>query len=427
LAVLSGCEAERYEICDPLDAQCRAEVFSTVKCLRQMPDGTLPALRVITQAERRAELSRDLVQDPDEAAQTDAVERALLLLALAQPGDLTPASVADLFAETVPAYYSPDSGAITLVESEKESRDPGQLTLTLAHELAHALQDQDVGLAGVYRNTTSFDDYLASISLVEGEAEMLEGFFAAALWGFREDPDFRLRHTSWLEDAEANFEDSSPLLVSQRYFPYSYGARFVYNVFVEGGMAAVRARLADIPKSVLPILLSVEHVEEPPIESLAERSAPLALDGFELLQTDTLGPWILSKFLERGLVPAGPAELVAAWRADRFLVYASPAGSVAAVWTLRFEDAAAAERLLGALDGGRAMAPASGRAFASVSDRELTLGVVEDNLTLDAWSATTAEAQRVWREAPAAARAPVAPRFSRGLSAQLARLALRLP
>ena len=45
LPVLSGCESESYEVCDPLDPDCQASVFATVKCLRQMPDAVLPELR----------------------------------------------------------------------------------------------------------------------------------------------------------------------------------------------------------------------------------------------------------------------------------------------------------------------------------------------------------------------------------------------
>ncbi|HKO92471.1 MAG TPA: hypothetical protein VJU61_15020 [Polyangiaceae bacterium] len=418
LAVVSGCESEKYQVCDVLDSDCQASIFATMKCLRRMPDGVLPELRVITQEERRAELSEALAPEPEDVVQRDAEERAFSMLGLAQPGDFAPASVVDLFTETVPAYYSFETGTVTLIEPEGEPREPGQLTLTLAHEFAHALQDQDVDLAGLLQNTTTFDAHLARISLVEGEAEMLESFFAATLWGFSDNPDFRQRYTSWLDDAESSYGNTSPLLVSQRYVPYSYGARFVYNVYAEGGMDAVRARFSDLPGSVLPILLSADQLEEPPIESLAERSAPPGLDGFELLVSDTLGPWILSKFLERGMFDPGPQALVASWRADRFFVYAAPDGPVAALWTLRFEDAAAAEQLLGALGQGRNVKNAIGRAFATVSERELTLGVVEDSLTFDDWSAAAEEAQRVWREAPPAARAPrtpsrpVAPRLS---------------
>jgi len=433
LPVLSGCESESYEVCDPLDPDCQASVFATVKCLRRMPDGVLPELRVITQAERRAELLEGVPSELEEDVQDDAQERALAMLGLAQPGDLSTESVVDLYTESVPAFYSYDTGMVTLVESEGEPSNPAQLTLTLAHEFAHALQDQDVDLAGVYQNLSSFDEYLAAISQVEGEAEMLESFFAAALWGLHDNPDFRERYTSWLERAELDYGDSSPFLVSPRYFPYSYGARFVYNVYAEGGMEAVRARLTDLPTSVLPMLLSEYQLDEPPLESLGERTAPVALDGFELVATDTFGPWILSEFLERGLFYAGPQELVDAWRGDRFFVYAAPGGAVAALWTLRLRDRAAAERLLAEFDDGRNVKHASGRAFVRLAERELTLGVVEDTASLVAWSEAAAEAERVWREMPAAARAPttpsppIAPRLSRGFSAQRAPRALHLP
>jgi hypothetical protein len=433
LPVLSGCESESYEVCDPLDPDCQASVFATVKCLRRMPDGVLPELRVLTQAERRAELLEQLAPEPDDVMQSDVMERALGMLGLAQPDDFSTEGAVELLTNTVPAYYSNDTGAVTLVQAEGAPSNPAQLTLTLAHEFAHALQDQDVGLASVYRDASTFDAYLAVMSQIEGEAEMLESFFAAALWGLDDNPDFRQRYTSWIDGAELDYGDSSPFLVSQRYFPYSYGARFVYNVYAEGGMDAVRARLTESPSSVLPILLSVDHLEEPPLESLDERAAPAALDGFELVGADRFGPWILSKFLERGLFYAAPQDVVEAWRGDRFFVYAAPGGAVAALWTLRFRDSAAAERLLDELDDGRNVKNASGRAFVSLAERELTLGVVEDTASLVAWSETAAEAERVWRETPAAARVPttpsprVAPRLRRGFFAQLARRALRLP
>jgi hypothetical protein len=403
LPVLAGCEGEFYGVCNVLDPACQNRVFSTVQCLRAMPDARLPELRVISTEQYAAELRDYPADEPDAISQQRVFERAVQLLGLAMPAELSDDSYVELYTETVPAYYSDQTGMITLIDDgSNQPDDPGRATLTLAHELVHALQDQDTSLTSLYDATTTFDDTLALTSMIEGEAAMLESFVAAQLWGFAQNPDFRTHYTSWVANAERDFDGQSPLLVSQRYFPYSYGARFVFDLFSAGGIQNVRTRLAAPPTSVLPMLLSVDTLVEPELESLAALGAPEPLPGFELMWTDSLGPWVFGKFLERVVYDFGANDLRSHWRGDRFFVYSLGEQTVTALWTLRFDDASAAEQLLQLLESGPMLFQLAPKAFYSRSGRDLTIGVLEDPSTKPDWTAALDSAEREWSAGTAA-------------------------
>ena len=116
-----------------------------------------------------------LAEEAAAEAADEALDRAVELLGLAEPEELSDESYAQVFVDTVPAFYSGDADVVTLVEGASGS-DSTQ-TLTLLHEFVHALQDQAGSLAALDTDEElSFDQYLAALSIVEGEAEMLESF-----------------------------------------------------------------------------------------------------------------------------------------------------------------------------------------------------------------------------------------------------------
>lgn len=389
--VASGCEGEAYAVCDPFDAGCQARIFSGVRCLRGMPDAVIPEVRSITAGQYKAELEASVAapsDDPgDETPSTLALERVLALLELATPGELSAEALVTLYVDTVPGYYSAREDRVTLIEPPPGQ--PGDLfrdALLLAHEFTHALQDQDVDLATLGAGDQTFDEYLALTSVIEGEAAMLESFFEAAVWGLSGEPDFRSHFVSWVERAEEHYGDQSPLSVGPRYFPYSYGARYVYNVYDAGGTEAVRKLYGQLPPSVLPMLLSVDELVQPELEPLSDLGLPDAPDGFGLRVEDALGPWVFSRFLERGLATPLAQELAGHWRADRFLVYETEAGGVTGVWMLRFDDAVAAERCVTVLES-RPGASLPGLSFALRSDRDVALAVTDPLSSSAGWQA----------------------------------------
>lgn len=415
LPVIAGCQDQSFQACDTLDDGCQARVFETMKCLRQMPDAVMPPVRVLTSAEQLAEFQAGIAEDPEDVKSRIVMERALLLLHLAEKGELAPDNQAQVFVDTTAAYYSHDTGLVTLSAQEGDKpRDLESETLTLSHEFVHALQDQDVDLSNYFDGADTFDDYLARTSLVEGEATMQEGFVSAAIWGFRDNPDFREHFTYWLTRASDEMK-ASPLLIAPRYVPYTYGSRFVFNVYENGGLDEVRARFHEPPHSVLPILLSVDQLDEPATESFTELAAP-ALDGFEQVISDTFGPWVLKTFLERLLPGVDSAYVVNAWRGDRLLVYSTldTGQTVTALWTLRFADSTGADNFQTLLRDRRSTALLPASSFISRREQDVTLGVSEDATDLSDWSAALDVAQQSWGQSapPSAARPPLRSRLA---------------
>jgi len=251
---------------------------------------------------------------------------------------------------------------------------------------------------------------------------MIESFFAAAMWGLEGDLDFRSHFTSWVDDAEEDFGNQSPLLVSRRYFPYSYGARYVYNVFSQGGMPLVRDIYRSMPQSVLPMMLSVDSLVELQLEALAALAAPAATAEFELRVEDTLGPWVFSKFLRRALSSYAESQLSSRWRGDRFFVYGDVNARVTGIWVIRFDAAAAAEQFARLL-AGRQDSGLSPTAFAVSSGRDVAVGVTEALGSEPEWTLAVSDAQAdalaLESEAEVAAAAPRGSRLSAALRQRL--------
>lgn len=396
LPVFAGCENEFHGACDVLDGECQSRLFATVRCLRGQPEATLPEVRVITKEELIEEIATEAARSTEasgDAALGDAdgdavVIRAIELLGLAQPGELSYENADQVFIDTVPAYYSDVVDLVTIVDDGSQDDAAGK-SLTLVHELVHALQDQDGSLAALgAESAPNFDAYLAALSMAEGEATMLESFVDAAQWGFEQDPDFRGYYLSWVPNAEEAFAGQSPLVISPRYFPYSYGARYVFDLFGAEGMAGVRARFGAQPTSVLPMLLNEAGPVDVQPESFAALAVPEAPAGYVAHEPDAFGPWVFGKFLERVLPEVAGTDLRSHWRGDRLLVWESADFGIAAGWTIRLDTEAAADELF---EPARAHAlagmPAT-NAFCVRAGRDVTIGVTDGSSTRDLWIAT---------------------------------------
>ncbi len=430
LAVIEGCRSESYSACDVLDAGCQSRVFAAVRCLRDLPAASQPEIRTISQEQYEAELGDAADEyaatgeldaadaaDPEADASADrSVEHAFGLLGLAQPEELSPESFVELYAGTVPGFYSVESKIVTLIDGGPGSRpDRAEGTLLLAHEFVHALQDQEVDLQTVGADDETFDQYLATTSVIEGEASMFEGFFEAAMAGLEGNVNFGAYFMSWVPDAEEFFAGQSPLLVGPRYFPYSYGARYMYNLFAQGGVGAIRATYANMPGSVLPMLVRPSPSGGPSLAPPDAFVPPAAVADFALVTRDSLGPWVFWKFLQRSLVDPNASDLVPYWRGDGVFIYAnaSAAPEVTVIWSIELDDASSAERFVRLLEGERrdGLSPS---VLVVASDRNVSLAVSDDPSLDAAWSASISEARAgaLAGAPPSGSNAAGPPRFS---------------
>jgi hypothetical protein len=223
----------------------------------------------------------------------------------------------------------------------------------------HALQDQDVDLSSVRAENPSFDQFLATLGVIEGEASMFEAFYAAAMWRLEGEIDFDSHFTAWIPSVEEYYGLQSPIH-------------------------------ANMPTSVIDMLGG--DLEGATVESLEALPAPAPSPEFELVAQDTLGPWIFGKFLQRALSQYAFDQLASHWRGDRLFVYASGEAVVTGIWAVQLDSESAAEQCSAMLSGG-GNTTLSRSVFNVNNGRNVAVGVTDVPDSRTTWAANIAAAQ----------------------------------
>jgi hypothetical protein len=242
----------------------------------------------------------------------------------------------------------------------------------LAHEIAHALQDQRIGLRRFLglrpdgRRGLDFDAQLARQALIEGDASVLA----------MEATDPRARFPPPRELAEAVEKmrvalleppvnpaatPPAPSFIRELLgFPYVEGFAFVARLRGAGSWASIDGVWASPPESTAQILHPEKYDRHQ--SPLPVQVSPLASlgDGYQVARTDTLGELMVRLWLSsqgdagaRSDPPAGiPRDLAeraaAGWRGDRIAVYLPAAAeqSVVLAWLTAWESTADADDFL---------------------------------------------------------------------------------
>jgi hypothetical protein len=345
--------------CDVREDRCQERILSAVECVRGS-QGTLPVIRVITEEEYRAEELDDAgaldasaehadagvgVDAGVEPPSDDVYRRALALLGLyaAQP---TTDSL-----DYVGGYYESASRSITLID-RGEAQDSESSQVTTAHELVHALQDQELGLREFWRNAgDTTDANLARGCLIEGEATLYEELAWVLLQGLSVDVDYWDIALEWrLKRARDRVGVNDSAYDQLWLMRYAVGARFLRDAWLAGGNDAVRRIYNAPPATTLYWMLGYEASTT----ATAPLTRPLACPtaeppkGFSAVWFDTLGAFTLYAFLSQNLSDEGPRPnsrawlLAQAWRQDTLTVFESEAAALALSWRIRLADEASA-------------------------------------------------------------------------------------
>ncbi|WP_435074075.1 Hvo_1808 family surface protein [Halorubrum sp. HHNYT27] len=165
-----------------------------------------------------------------------------------------------VFGGAVSGFYSPSQDRIVLVVAEGEETrvDPS----TLAHELAHAMQDQYHDLTRPRYVGTTQDGDLAINGIVEGEAVHIEERYdarCAANWSCLDAPNA----AGGGGGSAANFNFGILQTVLQ---PYSDGALYVAELVDEEGWEAVNETMTNPPGSTAEVIHRNPEYETTAIE-----------------------------------------------------------------------------------------------------------------------------------------------------------------
>ncbi|QLC34267.1 hypothetical protein EFA46_008630 [Halarchaeum sp. CBA1220] len=156
------------------------------------------------------------------------------------------AATQSYYSNNVLGYYSPSSDAIKIVVPDGKNAHIEYATL--AHELQHALQDQQYDLTKAKYGGETQDAQLATSGLVEGEARYVESRYeencASGEWDCVAGPSSSGDEGSSSDGGSESSSESTSAspprsLQFTLYFPYASGPGYVADLVERGGWAAV--------------------------------------------------------------------------------------------------------------------------------------------------------------------------------------------
>lgn len=244
----------------------------------------------------------------------------------------------DLLTEQVAGYYDPATKVLYVVEGAK----PEITSVTISHELVHALQDQYFPLDSTRGLKGDNDRQVALQSVVEGHAvyEQMSMMLGGSDFGMRLPGGWdQVREMIRTEQAGMPKFAAAPVLLQETLlFPYISGAEFARQ------FKRLRPGLAPFE----PLAASTEQILHPDklLDSVPDHPTRITLGAprnGRLIHEDNLGEFETRLFLYEHLKDVGGAAAGAAgWDGDRYQLVETSAGAGIAwlsVWDSQVEAA----------------------------------------------------------------------------------------
>ncbi|QIO21594.1 Hvo_1808 family surface protein [Haloarcula sp. JP-L23] len=187
---------------------------------------------------------------PPEDPWNDQVWESLLLIGEDSGSSET---IDDTLSTSVQGFYSPSRDRIVIVSP---TETPQVDRRTLAHELVHALQDQQFGLNG---SAETQDQQLARDGLIEGEANYVQ-----ALYQRRCEGDWNCITRPDRNGGGGGGGPQNPGLFTVIYQPYATGPFFIDAIYDDGGWDAVDAIYDEYPESTEQVIHPKKYPDENP-------------------------------------------------------------------------------------------------------------------------------------------------------------------
>jgi len=297
----------------------------------------------------KADVNKFLKDRIKEAAKPDEIRAEELTLKKFGfvPADFDLAkNTVDLLTEQAAAFYDYNKKKLFLTESTStESQEP-----VLAHELGHALADQNYNLAKFIRQGRKNDDgSTARLAVMEGQATWLMSEFLARRNGQS------LKNSPGLVDAMSKLSDSGgsqypvfdnePLYLRDTLvFPYTKGMLFQNAVFQRDGKPSFGEVFEHPPLSTQQIMQPETYFKgiKPTDPKLPDPKLP---HGYKGLVGGTLGELEHQILLRQYLDAASADEMAPHWRGCNFeLVENKKAGRVTLLYAVEWDDEDTARR-----------------------------------------------------------------------------------
>ena len=261
-------------------------------------------------------------------------------LGLLEPGYPLKEKYIALLGEQVAAFY--DQHQHHLFMFEDASLDDIQNRIVLAHELTHALQDQNFGLLKMPLEIKNNDDLaLATSALIEGDATLVMNDYSLQNFKLK---DLHKSLAGLLTQNMKQFQDAPRILRDSMTFPYVRGMEFCDALRDEGGYEAVSAAYKEPPASTSQILHPEKFfAHEQPVRV---EWPDTSVNGQKPVEDNVLGEFGTRILLSQWLDDKTGIEASQGWRGDRYLAFDN---GRALVWKTLWADDAHAQKFYDAL------------------------------------------------------------------------------
>jgi hypothetical protein len=263
--------------------------------------------------------------------QAAAGGRALITMGALPAGTDLFKAVVDLATSRVLGFY--DIQTHRLVFRNEKAFSPFA-RWTLAHELTHALQDQNFGLGRLDRlnRTCRSDRAEAFLSLIEGDAVVSQTQWVRTNLSGDE--------IQKLQEEAASFppppSSVPPFLQEEFGFPYDAGQAFVQTLITRGGLDALDKALRNPPASTEQVLHPDKYLKDRPQDvRVPDISAELG-NGWKAIDFSDVGEGFLRDMLQLELPTTESHQAAAGWDGGQYRAFGK--GSQTAVLLMTMWD-----------------------------------------------------------------------------------------
>jgi hypothetical protein len=345
LVPLPECPDENYDSCDILKADCRDRIAALAACVRESKPAADLRFDVMTEDEYAAVIHQDIADDPPPPV--PHFEQALSLLGLGPPEGVDIDEGIQNHVERLGGVYRTAEKRIVIIDHGYPS-DTAYIDAVLLHELIHSEQDADYDLLNwpsAEGTPYTFDQRMASNSVVEGEASFYEHRAVVPLLGIDVTPATFHQALSEQLDEMLGEAAGSPSAYNTSYvtFPYGYGAPQAYEAWLHGGPRNIDTLWASPPTNSQAVISALYGVDTPQ-SSGVELPAP-DVPSLTPFTDDVLGAWGILLFLHKQDAAWGDVVRTAlAWRGDHLWVFTDESDAPTYVlWEIELANEAAAK------------------------------------------------------------------------------------
>lgn len=273
-----------------------------------------------------------------------------------------------LLREEVAGYYDPKTKTVNLLDwVPMEEQEP-----VMAHELTHALQDQNVNLqkwmkrgdkdlAEIKKDPTPADienDEMdnAREAVVEGQAQAMMFQYAIAPTGhtIANSPELvgAMEEESLTGTPSTKIFNDAPIFLKESLtFPYSYGLDFVVKVLQKGGKGrAFAGILADPPHTTRQIMQPETYLSGEKIEPMFVPDFKKDFKDYQKFDIGAMGEFDVSVLISQYAGKRISKQMYPEWRGGYYYAAkskANPAGPLALLYVSRWSGPTTAAQFAG--------------------------------------------------------------------------------